>query len=72
MNALKRWITYNDVIHRPLKWVDPVANPMNTNKYFFPYIAVRLGHFIHNEFSICNKHASLTAKIGKQRKIKFL
>ncbi len=36
---------------------------------FFTYFAVKLGHFIINDFlCICNKHASLTAKIKERRK----
>ncbi len=38
---------------------------------FSGFFAVKLCHFIANYFSICNVHSSLTAKIRKQRKIKF-
>ena len=35
----------------------------------FPFFADKLGHFIANAFfSICNKHSSLLAKIGKPEK----
>ena len=39
---------------------------------FFPFFAIKLGHFLLNTlFFICYKHSSLTAEIGKWRKTKF-
>ncbi len=48
------------------KWrsvADPIKLFSSLTKNFSVFTA-KLGHFITNVFSICNKHSSLTAKIG--------
>jgi hypothetical protein len=47
-----------------------VANPIKLylSLILFLFFVVKIGHFILNDFSLCNIHASLTAKICKRRK----
>jgi hypothetical protein len=48
---------------------NPIKNFLFANDDFFRFFAVKLGHFIINEFFfLCNKHTSLTLKIGKLKK----